>query len=52
MYDELGDDADGVAEEAGEISSEVGGGGASGVVDVDGAGEGLDLCWRARDDWR
>jgi hypothetical protein len=40
--DELGNDADGVAEEAGEISSDVTGGAAGDVVDVDGAGEVFD----------
>jgi hypothetical protein len=39
---ELGDDADRVAEETGEISSEVSGDAAGSVVDVDGAGEVLD----------
>ena len=37
--DELGNDADRVAEEAGEVSSDVGGGAAGGVVDVDGGRE-------------
>jgi hypothetical protein len=39
---ELGEDANGVAEEAGEVSSQVSCGAAGGVVDVDGAGEVLD----------
>jgi hypothetical protein len=39
---ELGDDADGVAEQAGEVPSEVSGGAAGGVVDVDGTGEVFD----------
>src|SRR6202011_587800 len=40
--DELGKDADGVAEETGQVSSEISGGAASGVVDVDGGCEVLD----------
>ena len=40
--DELRDHADGVAEQAGNVASEIGCGAASGVVDVDGAGEGFD----------
>ena len=40
--DELGDDADGVSEESGYVASDIGGGAAGCVVDVDGTGEAFD----------
>jgi hypothetical protein len=40
--DKLGDDADGVPEESGQVSADIGCSTAGGVVDIDGAGEGFD----------